>query len=224
MTTLPPGTARWRWLPNSLTGQVLLALAGALLLAQTISAGAALQGAGGISGRGLSHALALRATMAIRRQNDALQRPDEHGPDEHGRNQHGGSGHQPGQGAWRRGFRRRLAREARPILQGPTDDPMRPPRPDYLPAFAPGGRRNGSRNRPPPHQMLAEQDIAPAELMVVRRPLARDPNGPSGLSGAAVMGKHTRRALPQCWWPRCGLMPRARGGGGASLPLPDPGC
>jgi signal transduction histidine kinase len=66
-------------LPKSLTGQVLLTLAGALLMAQAISAALLYRAQSQYREEGLSHALALRITMAIRHQGDGPPTADRHG-------------------------------------------------------------------------------------------------------------------------------------------------
>ena len=66
-----------RFLPKRLTGQVLLALAGALLLAQAISAALLYKGQSEFREASLSHTLALRTTMALRQDDDGP--PPRHG-------------------------------------------------------------------------------------------------------------------------------------------------
>jgi len=146
-------------LPKSLTGQVLLTLAGALLMAQAISAALLYRAQSEYREEGLSHALALRISMAIRHRADGPPPPERHGHD---------NGPPPG------------------------EDMPRGGRPEVVSSFAPlpvdhteadtAGRIS---------RMLSDQDIAPAQLIVVERPLQADPRWMERLNKRyAVLGKH----------------------------------
>ena len=130
-----------RVLPKSLTGQVLLALAGALLLAQTISAALLYKAQAEYGQEQLTHTLALRTSMAMRHSEDG---PPPDGEERHHR-------------------------------AGPPDD-LRGPRPDRMITFTPlpvDRIDTGMANRL--SRILAEQEMAPARLIVVERPISADP-------------------------------------------------
>ncbi len=136
-----------RLLPTRLTGQVLLTLAGALLLAQGISAALLYKAQSEYREAGLTHTLALRTTMALQQDDDPAAPP------------------------------RRLPHHAtaRSGPQPFLDDGGRAPRPQLVPAFAPSGHDTWDRDVTTrlAHQ-LSEQEIAPAQVMVYERPFAAD--------------------------------------------------
>jgi hypothetical protein len=163
--------------------------------------------------------------MAIRRQNDALQRPDEHGRMSMAEISMAALATSRGAGMAAgvpaaigpRGAARSC--KARPTI--PCVRRARITLPRLRPQAGDETDREIARHLT---KMLAEH-IAPAELMVVRRPLARDPEWAERLERRyAVMGKHhpprpttvlvaaVRVDAKGPWW--CRRQP----------PLPDPGC
>ena len=146
-----------RRLPKSLTGQVLLALAGALLLAQTISAALLYKAQAEYGEEQLTHALALRTSVAVRHSDDGPPPgPDDHAPP-----------------------------------PGPPDD-MRGPRPDRADSFSPlPVDRIDTEMAQRLGRILAEQDMTPARLIVVERPIAADPEWAERVQRRfAVIAKH----------------------------------
>lgn len=155
-----------RLLPKSLTGQVLLALAGALLLAQLISAALLYKAQAEYREEQLTHTLALRTTMAIRHRDDGPPLCP--------------------------------AQTGQPPLSPPgapppgTDEMPRGPHPETAGSFTPL-----PMDRPEKHmaarlaRLLGDQDMAPATIIVVQRPLSADPAWAQRLDRRdAVIGKH----------------------------------
>ena len=158
-------------LPRSLTGQVLLAMAGALLLAQTISAVLLYRAQAEYHREQLVHALALRTSMAMR--GDQPPPPDGPPPGNDGplsKRHH----HDHGSFAM------------------PSDEMMRGGRPETLPGFAPLPQdRNCEDFAAAIQQVLADQDIAHGRLLVLERPLAADPVSLRRLARReAMVGRH----------------------------------
>ena len=144
-----------RFLPKSLTGQVLLALAGALLLAQMISAVLLYKAQAEYGEEQLIHSLALRTSMALRHRDDA-----------------------PPQGPER--------------PRGPPDDMPRGPLPDRAASFTPlPVDQLDAEMTTRLGRILAEQEMTPARLIVVERPIADDPQWTRRLQRRdAMIGKH----------------------------------
>ncbi|NBC37603.1 two-component sensor histidine kinase [Novosphingobium sp. FSY-8] len=155
-----PAALRRNWpprLPRSLKGQVLLALAGALLLAQAISTILLYRAQSAYRDEQLVHALALRVSLGMRRADNPLP-PPVGLPD----------GPPPGPGP-----NQRVADDQR----GPPPDLlMHGPRTERVPSFTP---LTGDEARPDMQErlrhILAEQDGSIGNVLLVERAIAQDP-------------------------------------------------
>ena len=145
--TSPPRQPRWRRLggrrgiwPSSVTGQILLALAAALLLAQAISTVLLYRVGVERMRETMIHSAAFRVLVATRQMADSARGlPDDPPPAAN-------------------------ALEPKPI------------RPEIVPGFqlGPRDRRWGDAERDL-RRIMADQELSPASLLVVERPVADDP-------------------------------------------------
>jgi len=168
---LPP-----RLLPGSLTGQVMLALAGALLLAQTISAILLYKAQAEYREQQVTQELAMRAAIALRHRDevDAPEGgppPPPPGPPERGPHHHDGPPMMVGRG---------------------PDDMPRGPRPVRLADFRPNPRDEAKPEITQRlNELLGSQDLKPQHLMVVERDIADDPFWKKRVDRRyAMMGDH----------------------------------
>ncbi|MBU6266654.1 MAG: two-component sensor histidine kinase [Sphingomonadales bacterium] len=176
--------------PRSLTGQVLLALALALLLAQAI--GAALQYRVQIERRRDTqvHILAFRVVNAWRRAGEALSRA-RHAPP---RDMSGQMGPLPDGD-----FGPRRDGPGGGGGDGPPDggNAYRPMRPISVPHFAPLPReRRIDHAEAELRELFAEQDIRPTGVIVVQRRMIDDPAMHAALSARAAAMPGEPRQVP----------------------------
>lgn len=169
-----------RLIPRSLTGQVMLALAGALLLAQTIGAILLYKAQAGYREQQVTQELAMRTAIALRHRDDVdpsdgpLPPPPPPMPGE--------------------GERQKHHRDNPPMMIGRPgpDDMPRGPRPVRVKDFQPNP---GDEAKPEISQRLNEllgsQDLKPLRLMVVERDLVDDPFWQKRVNKRyAMMGDH----------------------------------
>lgn len=139
--------------PRSLLGQMLLSVAGALLIAQGISGALLWRAEEQRRETSILNAVAFRVIGGNDGQHGG-QRRDQHGPDrghDHGPRAHGGDGEQRPSGP------RRIRLEQTPTLPIQPSEQRQTARETALAAI------------------LAEQGVSPSELIVVERPLKDDP-------------------------------------------------
>jgi signal transduction histidine kinase len=146
----------FRLMPRSLKGQLLLAVAIALLLAQTVSAVLIYRAQAGQREAALIHTAAFRLLRATRDSNPQLDLPD--------------IPHSPGRPAW-------IARSnAPPLLASDRRD-----------AHAEEFLRS----------VLLDQDVAPQDVIVVRRSIANDPPAKERLARRAARAYGHRGPSPE---------------------------